>query len=180
MVTETAVKSMLLGRVAPLDEAEDPELPPWALGVIRSRPPEATATMRRWSINWLSLPGSRLRYALVPGATVVALDLSNVTELNPERQPDVQEAVTLITEQRTTPLEIGVLAYSGFPRVPPDVVAALAQRNVVLAGTDGEDAVQRAKFFVRGFRERANRQGRNFSEYLKRVQTAKEDTAATR
>jgi len=156
-----------------VDGLEDERLPEWAISVVHSRR-SGTVAMRSWKLTWKKDEPSGLAYAQVPGATVVATDLSELGEVTERLPALVMRAVNVINRLRTTPFELGVLSYSGDPRIRPAVHSKLAASDVMLVDPLGADGTERAENFVREFRQRSSGQRRNFSKYLEHVAKERE------
>jgi hypothetical protein len=145
---------------------EAPADPSWAHQVVRSPSSPVESPPLSWTVQWHVDARTGVRYARVPGATVVLVDM-----YTPRR---LEAAKAVLTELRERHHELGVVSFNGDEHVSADDRSALAAQQMVVAddGTPDPklDAKAQAENYVKRLRRRVERQRSNFKRYVERVQ----------
>lgn len=127
-------------------------VPSWAMGVLRSSPPNSThaeVAPNEVATNAVFVeldPKSGLVYMSAPGFHVVAVD--------PMTRGSVLQAIKLALRlKKPNPLDVGMLALSDDVRLPAHAINRLAAHGVIVSRLRATSALDKAKAAVSAYLE---------------------------
>jgi hypothetical protein len=139
----------------------EPELPPWAAGVMRSSPaaPAAPDQMSTSGYDERVDDRTRLHYVYAPGVIVVSLD---------SRDQQLKSARDLIRRLREHELDLAAVVLPSGDEPSPESVERLAAERIAVVRAEGASPRDRAIRFVTAFlakRDEGRAQTKRFAEY---------------